>query len=38
MKILMNEKYTDYTINILRQLVTDATLSGDAQVTIKYTL
>ena len=32
MKILVkDEKYTDDTINILRQLVTDATLSGDAQ-------
>ena len=39
MKVLMkDEKYTDDTIDILRQLVTDATLSGDAQVTIKYTL
>ena len=38
MKILMkDEKYTDDTIDILRQLVTDATLSGDAQVSMRYT-
>ena len=39
MKILMkDEKYTDDTIDILRQLVTDATLSGDAQVSMRYTV
>ena len=39
MKVLMkDEKYTDDTIDILRQLVTDATLSGDAQVSMKYTV
>ena len=36
MKILMkDEKYTDDTIDILRQLVIDATLSGDAQVSMR---